>query len=176
MLDVLNGLTEVAADIGIEHRAGIGRMQLELAQQLKSQLTSLPDSQQRTLDLALAQANVAIGQWQPAAQLYEELLWKQPKDREVIAALARLYEECGTASCLEQSVKQWRTLEGLHRKGTVEWLETRYHLAWCNHRQGDDETARKLVGVTRVLYPKLGTPTLKARYEVLAAEIGGTSP
>ena len=173
-LDVLKGLTDVAAEIGIEHRAGIGRMQLELAGQLKEQLTSLPDDQQRTLDMALAEANVAVGQWQPAARLYEELLWKQPQDREVVAALAQLYEDCGTPSCLAQAAKQWEKLEGLQRKGTVEWLQSRYHLAWCSHRLGDDEAARKLVGVTRVLYPQLGTPSLKARYEALAADVGPT--
>jgi hypothetical protein len=89
----------------------------------------------------------------------------------VVGALARVYEDCGSLSCLRQALKQWKKLEALQRKGTIDWIETRYHLAWCSHRLGDDDTARKLVGVTRVLYPQLGTPALKQRFEALAAEL-----
>lgn len=171
MLEILNGLTEVAAEIALEHRTGIARMQLELADSLKARSSELSEDQQRLLDMSLAQAHAAIGQWQTAARLYEEMLWKQPRDREIVTALARLYVECGTESCLRQALKQWQTLESLQRKGSIEWLRTRYQLADCSHRLGDDETARKLIGVTRVLYPQLGTPALKARFEALAAEL-----
>jgi predicted Zn-dependent protease len=171
ILEILNGLTETAADLTLEHRTGIARMQLELAESLKARQAELSDDQQRLLDMSLAQGHAALGQWQTAARLYEEMLWKQPKDRQIVASLARLYEECGTDSCLQQALKQWQTLESLQRKGSLEWLKTRYRLALCSHRLGDDQTARKLIGVTRVLYPQLGSPSLKARFEALAAEL-----
>jgi hypothetical protein len=171
ILEILNGLTETAADLPLEHRTGIARMQLELAESLKARSSELTEDQQRLLDMSLAQGHAAVGQWQTAARLYEEMLWKQPKDREIVTALARLYEECGTESCLRQALKQWQTLESLQRKGSIEWLTTRYRLALCSHRLGDDQTAHKLIGVTRVLYPQLGTPSLKARFEALAAQL-----
>src|SRR5690606_16987436 len=171
MLEILNGLTEAATQISLEHRTGIARMQLELAESLKARQAELNEQQQRLLDMSLAQAHAAVGQGQTAARLYEEILWKQPKDRQLVTALAQVYEQCGSESCLRQALKQWQTLESLQRKGSIEWLTTRYHLAHCSHRVGDDEAARKLIGVTRVLYPQLGSPSLKSRYEGLAAEL-----
>ena len=171
LLDVLSGLSEIAGEMGIEHRQGLGRLQLQLAEQLKSQSATLSEGELRHLDMALAQAQAAVGQRQAAIKVYEELLWKQPHDQEVLQALATLYEECGTSGCLADAMKQWRALESLQRKGTVEWLLSRYHMAWCSHQLGDQEAARKLIGVTQVLYPKLGSPVLKAKFEALAREI-----
>src|SRR5690606_33726737 len=78
MLEILNGLTEAATQISLEHRTGIARMQLELAESLKARQAELNEQQQRLLDMSLAQAHAAVGQWQTAARLYEEMLWKQP--------------------------------------------------------------------------------------------------
>ena len=171
LLDVLSGLSNIAGEMGIEHRRDLGQLQLQLAEQLQSRQLPLTETEQRKLDLALAQAQTAVGQWQTAAKVYEELLWKQPNDREVLQALAALYEDCGTSSCLRQAMKQWQALESLQQKGTADWLLTRYHMAWCSHRLGQDDVARKLIGVTKVLYPKLGSASLKAKFDSLSQEI-----
>ncbi len=44
-------------------------------------------------------------------------------------------------------------------------------MAKLSHLLGDDATARKMIGLTQVLYPDLGTPALKAKYHELAAEL-----
>jgi tetratricopeptide (TPR) repeat protein len=172
LLAVLNDLTRVAEDLGIEHQSGLGRMQLDLARQIAARQSELSESDQRLLENATAQAHAALGQWKEAAEIYEAILWKQPADAAVRGELARLYEACGTPGCYREALKQWQALERLQRKGSVEWLETRYHLAWVHLRTGDDATARKLIEVTRLLYPQLGTPSLKAQYQALAAEMG----
>ena len=171
LLDILEGLSDVAATVGIEHRQDLGRLQLDLVKRLQQRPEALSDVQQRKLDSARAQAQVALGNWQTAAKIYEELLWKQPKDPVLLEALAALYEECGSNGCLREAIKRRQELESLQRKGSIEWLTSRYQMAWCSHQLGDDEAARKLIVVTRVLYPQLGSPALKARFERLLQQV-----
>ncbi|MEZ6054061.1 MAG: hypothetical protein R3C02_22135 [Planctomycetaceae bacterium] len=171
MLAVLNGLTGAAEQVAIHHRQAVSKLQLELSQKLEAKRDTLSVDTQIQLDESLAQSYAAIGQVPKAAALYEKLIWQQPKNLEIVKSLALLYESCGTPGCLRNALPQWEKLEHQQNKGTVDWLESRYHLAWCNHRLGDDETARKLVGVTQVLYPELGNPELKEKFRQLSSEL-----
>ena len=56
---------------------------------------------------------------------------------------------------------------GRHPKGSRDWLIARYELAACAVAMGEFDEARKLIGLTRVVYPELGGPDLKARYDAL---------
>ncbi|MCA9074182.1 MAG: hypothetical protein KDA93_04050 [Planctomycetaceae bacterium] len=171
MLEVLNGLTSAAEQVAIQHRQTVSQLQLDISQRLEQRRDSLPAEAQLQLDESLAQSYAAIGQVPKAASLYEKLIWQQPRNLSLVKSLATLYESCGSDSCLRNAIEQWKKLEQLQKKGTIDWLETRYHLAWCSHKLGDDETARKLIGVTRVLYPELGTQQLKLRFEKLSTEL-----
>ncbi len=170
-LDVLSGLSTAAEQVTLQHKRAVGELQLELSQSLDGRRETLTAKQQEKLDQSLAQAYEALGQYPKAAAVYEKLIWQHPRDARLIESLARLYETCGSASCLRNASKQWQALERLQRKGSPAWLESRFHMAWCSHQQGDDEAARKLIGVTRVLSPELGSPALKAKFDQLAAEL-----
>jgi tetratricopeptide (TPR) repeat protein len=171
VLDVLTGLSAAADQVAIERRQSVGQLQWELSQHLEEQRESLSAEQKLKLDECLARAHAALGRYPEAAALYQKLLWQRPDDQRLLEALARLYESCGSTSCLRNALTQWQALEHRQRKGTQEWLESRYHMAWCSHQVGDDEAARKLIGVTRLLYPELGSPELKRQFAELAAEL-----
>jgi tetratricopeptide (TPR) repeat protein len=175
MLDVLTELSAAAELVAVEHRPSVGQLQWELSQRLEEQRERLSAEQKLQLDECLARAHAALGRNSDAAAVYQKLLWQHPDDQRLIEALARLYESCGSTSCLRNALTQWQALEQRQRKGTPEWLESRYHMAWCSHRIGDDEAARKLIGVTRLLYPELGSPELKRRFGELAAAVSSRS-
>ncbi len=171
MLEVLNGLTSAAEHVAIQHRRVVSELQLEVSQQLEQQRESLTVDSQIHLDESLAQSYAAIGQVPKAAALYEKLIWQQPESTRLVRALAVLYESCGSPSCLRNALVHWEKLEHRQKKGTADWLDSRFHLAWCSHQLGDDETARKLIGVTTVLYPDMGSPLLKAKFAELSSEL-----
>ncbi len=171
MLNVLAGLTEVAERIELQHRQALAQMQLELSKDLEARRDQLDRQAQSQLDECLAEAYAAAGDTQAAAAVYEKILWQQPDDRGTLRALARLYGACATRECQRNALEIWTRLEKLSARGTQDWLEARYHMAECAHLAGDDETARKLIGLTRVLYPDLGTPLLKQQYEQLDAKL-----
>ncbi|MBX3440054.1 MAG: tetratricopeptide repeat protein, partial [Planctomycetaceae bacterium] len=179
LLTILSGLADAAQRVALEHRQTVGTLQLEVSQRLDEQRDAFTDEQKWKLDQSLAQAYAALGRNPQAAAVYEKMLWQRPQDVRVIESLARLYDACGTIGCLRNALKQWQALERLQRKGSPEWLESRYQLANCNHRLGDADAARKLIGVTRVLYPELGNPALKEKFDQLEAalrEQTGKSP
>ncbi|MGE0377349.1 MAG: hypothetical protein AB7Q45_18210 [Planctomycetaceae bacterium] len=169
LLDVLGGLTTAAGQVGLEHKQTVGTLQLEVSQSLDSRRETLSEEQRLKLDESLALAYAALGRMPQAAAVYEKLLWQQPGNARIIESLARLYESNGTISDVRNASKQWQALERLQRQGSPAWLESRYHLAWCSHRLGDDGAARKLIGVTRVLYPELGGVQLKEQFDKLEA-------
>ena len=52
-----------------------------------------------------------------------------------------------------------------------QWLDARYHLARCAFELKDYEECRKLLGVTKLLYPNLGNDEVRARFASLEAKL-----
>jgi hypothetical protein len=85
--------------------------------------------------------------------------------------VALLLERCGTKSCMRQATPKWRQLEAVEKPGTVPWLDARLHVIHTMYDSGDEAEAKKLFGVTRLLYPELGNDDLKDQYQKLQARM-----
>lgn len=167
VLAVLNGLTTAGDGLDEATRRSLADMQLKTAERLSSRRDALSDDQKRQLDLCVAQALVASHQPRKAAAAYETLVKKSPRDVGLRRAYAETLIAAGTREHLVKARSEWRTIEGALKPGEPAWLEARLNVASCALALGDAEECRKLLKVTRVLYPDLGGADLAEKFREL---------
>lgn len=164
ILRILDGLTRLAADTDAATKRDLGELQLRTAESLSARSEPLSDEAQTRLKYCLAEAYVATRQPQKAIEQYQQLLEQFPGDLQLIETTATLLTECGTDKCLATAGPYWRKLESAHTPGSVAWLNARYQVAWCKFAQKRYAECKKLLGVTRLLYPELGGDITKAKF------------
>ncbi|MDF1742117.1 MAG: tetratricopeptide repeat protein [Gimesia sp.] len=171
LLSVLNGISQINLDLTPEVRRELGMLQLKSAEKLASRRDSLKPQQANRLDLCLAEAYLAIDQPIRALEYYQTLLKHSPKDASLIRQVALLLERCGTKQCLQQASQKWQSLITAEKPGTLPWLDIRLHLIQTWFGSGNEAEAKKLLGVTRLLYPDLGNPDMKSRYDEMQSRL-----
>ncbi|REJ94219.1 MAG: hypothetical protein DWQ34_09075 [Planctomycetota bacterium] len=164
LLSVLNGLADVAESVGPERKRAMGRLQLNAAQRLDEHRDQLDAAEQRLLDDCLAQAYAALDRPNDALAVYERLLDASPGDRSLLRAAAELSGGMDGPEQLQTAKSYWRRLEASEKPGSGPWLDARWHVAETALRLGELEECRKLLQVTRLLYPDLGGPATAERY------------
>lgn len=171
MLGILLGLTEMSSKIDARHQVELGHLQLEAINQLTQSRAQLTKQQQKLLDDSHAEAFIAIGNLPEAANIYESLIEKSPRSERLMRKVIAVLMKRGKAEDLLKAREWWTKVERLHSAGSEAWIESRLEIARLDDRLGKTEDARKLLGITQALYPKLGTPELKQRFEELRAQL-----
>lgn len=171
VLSVLDGLMQVAKDSDSTTRRNLGQLQLQTALELHRRRDQLDPDEQKRLDHCRAQAYLATNKPQEALTIYNQMLSAQPKDSALQAEVANLLAETDDRQALSKAKQLWRTLEARSKPGSLPWLKRRYHVARCSWKLGQRDEARKLLGVTKLLYPELGNAELKLQYEQLQQEL-----
>lgn len=171
LLSGLNGVSQINLELTTAARRELGLLQLKSAEKLASRRDELNPRQIKRLDLCLAEAYLAIGQPMRALEYYQDLLKQSPGDRSLIKQVALLLEKCGTKECMRQAKKKWRQLEATEKAGSLTWLETRLHIIESSFQSGDEAEAKKLLGVTKLLYPELGNTEMQNRYREAEARL-----
>lgn len=164
LLQVLHGLTNVSSSVSGEDRAALGRLQLQAARKLVESGVSLSPAQERMLEEAMLQACVATGSVGEALSIYERLTTNghdlsllRPVTRAVHVIEAR-------PEILERLRNVWAAVEAREHKGTPIWFEARLEIARILAREGALADCRKLIGVTRLVYPELGGEPYKSQF------------
>ena len=67
--------------------------------------------------------------------------------------------------------KGWKKLETSSQAGSAEWLNARLHVAECTFALGQAKECRKLIELTRLLYPELGNSQIKSAFIRLEAQL-----
>jgi len=171
LLSVLNGISQINLDLTPAVRRELGMLQLKSAEKLVTRRSELKPQQANRLDLCLAEAYLAIDQPIRALEYYQALLKQSPNDTSLIKQVALLLERCGTKQCLQQASKKWQTLIATKKPGTLAWLDIRLHIIQTAFGSGNEAEAKKLLGVTKLLYPELGNAEMKSRYREAEARI-----
>src|SRR5262249_53009869 len=127
--------------------------------------------QQRRLDLSLAKAYLATAQPTKAVEVYRKLLEGSPRDIELARQLGKLLIAREELACRTLAKVCWQRVEGAYKQGTTEWLDARSRVIESCVRLNDYEQARKLLKVTKLLYPKLGGDELQTRFAELDAQL-----
>lgn len=170
-LAVLDGLSDIATAAQPERRATLGDLQLKAAEEVQKRRAELSPAGEQRLDDCLAQALVAAGRPLDAVRAYRRLLERAPQDRELLARAARGIAELGAPDAVREAKSLWRRLETLEARGSTAWLAARLEVARCCQQLGELDECRKLLAVTRVLYPDLGGPDLKPQFDQLEAAV-----
>ncbi|MFH1266313.1 MAG: CDC27 family protein, partial [Planctomycetota bacterium] len=171
VLGVLDGLMQLAKHTDEVTQRSLGELQLQAAQGLNQRRSEMNADERNRLDHCWAQAYVATGQPRRAIGVYEALVEQSPRDKRLRRTLAELLMRRGTAEFLKKAKSSWRKLETLEKAGSPQWLDTRYHFARCAFDLQEYEECRKLLGVTKLLYPDLGTGELRARFKKLENDL-----
>src|SRR5262249_22791565 len=110
LLRILDGLAPLHSDERGDPFRELGELQLEAALKLDEHRAELSKADQRRLDECLARGHFAAGQPQRGFEIYDSLLKKSPRDRDLLLAYAGLLAQCGSIACLTQAVLVWRKL------------------------------------------------------------------
>lgn len=173
LLGILIGLTELTSKIDPQQQRELGRMQQVAVTELQRHRSNLTPQQQSLLDLSRAQAYIATGDLPEAADVYESLIRQSPRDRRLIRQVIAVYRQRGQTDDLEKARQWWVRLEQLENPGSANWVEARLNIADLLVTLGRKDEARKLLGVTRTLYPALATPELKAQGDAIWKRLDG---
>jgi tetratricopeptide (TPR) repeat protein len=171
VLGVLDGLADAATRVDPVARRGLGELQLKAAEEIADKRASLGPADAIRLNRCLAEAYLATGQPTKAIEAYESLLKSGQRTRTMLRTVANLLLQCGTDACLTRALGYFRQIEAQEKKGSPEWLRASYDIALCCFKLKQFDESRKIVRVTRVLYPELGGGDLKKKFEQLERDL-----
>jgi tetratricopeptide (TPR) repeat protein len=171
-LAVLDGLSEIAESAQSDRRKTLGKLQLAAAEEVQRRRSELTADGEQRLDACLAQAYAAVGRPNDAAQVYRRLLERAPKDRALLSRAATGIGGLGTVDAAREAKALWRRLENIENAGSAGWLSARLEVIRCCRQLKEIDECRKLLRVTRLLYPELGGAALKQQFDELEASLG----
>ena len=170
-LTVLDGLAEVARNSRPDQRIMLGKLQVQAAEEVQRRGDELTPRQSQRLAGCLAEAYASVGRPDDAVQTFRRMLEVAPADKGLIARAAGGIAAIGSPASVREAKTLWRRVEKLEAPGSAEWLSARLEVARCCRQLEQIEEFRKLLGVTRVLYPELGGPELKRQFDELEASL-----
>jgi tetratricopeptide (TPR) repeat protein len=171
VLSIVHGLSRLSVPSNSTTKPQLGRLQLRLTQLLNERRNTMSQPEQERFDFYRAQAYVFVGQTDVAVELYDMQLAKSPRDKRLLVSAARSLGSFDAKPCLEKSKTYWRRAESLEHPGSGEWLVARYHVVRCCLKLKQIEECASLLRATRLLYPEMGGPELKARFDELESQL-----
>ena len=168
-LDVIDGLSKLAEQQNDILAFELGLLQIKALDLLQAKGTANVDA--RRLDLMRARALMTTAKYVDAIELLKKVLKQSPKDQSVLKQLAHAWEGTGKTPSLTQAVGIWKRIESMNKPGSAAWCESRYHVARLSLKLGQTDEAKKLLTVTRLLYPKLGSPEIRDRFSELSKQL-----
>jgi hypothetical protein len=171
LLAVLGGLGEVALRIAPERRRALGEVQVRAAERLREHRAALDAAGARRVDECLAEAYAIVGRPNDALSVYEPLLAQAPRDKRLLRAAAVLLSSLDKPERLEKARSCWRQLEKLEEHGSPAWFDARYEVAAVTLKLREAPEFRRLMSITRELYPELGGPELKQKFARLESQV-----
>jgi len=175
LLSILSSLTDLTSRIDAENLQELGALQRMTVEQIAAQRNEMSAEQKLLLDQASIQASIALQDWSAAIRTLEDLLAVHPQETSLLRQVIDLSLKRGLPPDLMRAKESWIQLEKLERKGSPSWIEARINIAELQFQSGDVSAAKKLLGVTRTLYPQLGSPELKQRGERLWKQLNTPS-
>ncbi len=146
-------------------------LQLRAIEQLSKHRQALTREEQDQLDQSVGRAYLASGQITKALEVYGRLATAAVKDANRQREIATLLSEFEPKECATLARQCWRRVESLTKQGTPEWLTARLGVINTSIKLNELPEARKLLAVTTLLYPELGGPDLKARFNVTKQQL-----
>lgn len=166
---MLEGLARIATNATGDTAAAIATIQIDAARQLRSRSQDLDAASERRLDLLLAGALSRVGRDDDAETLFRALAKANPDQGDVQEEFTRWLSSRGDEESMREALMRWGEIERRSRPSTDRWYRARFGQAETMYRLGDKTGALRLIKAMQTLFPKLGGPELKARFEELLA-------
>jgi hypothetical protein len=167
MLEVLEGLSQVAARSRQDSRPQIAGVQLAAIARLASIRSRLAADQQRSLDRIEAEALAAAGRRDEALSKYAGLVRQNPSDGALHRGYAGLLLASQDPADLTQALAQWRIVASRTRPRTPAWYEAKYSVAQAQYKLGDSAGAATLLKYLLETPPGLEGSEWEAAYVAL---------
>lgn len=163
LLRIVEGLFAVPKDLRSATKRDLDELRLQAVENLARHREQLAAPEQRRLDLCLVQAYLDTGQFRKAIERHDTLAAQSARDPALLQRLAEIVSACDRPECREKAQMTWRKLEGALTAGSAEWFHARYQVALLAVELGRLDECRKLIGVTKLLYPELGGEEMRGK-------------
>ncbi len=167
----IDRLTQLAVTTPRNQRIRIALMQLRAAEQIASQRSQLSPVECDQLDRSLVQASLAASQFPKAVEVGRQLAEHGEKNLDTQRSLANLFSDVIDRDSNLLAKQCWRRVESQTKAGSAEWLTARAGILENCVRLKQFDEGRKLLQVTKVLYPDLGGDLLTTRFEAVDKEL-----
>jgi len=164
MLDVLDGLSQLAARGSDRSRAEIAGVQLAAVAALSASREQRAGAEQLALDRVHAEALAAAGRREEALVAYARLARENPESGAVQVGYAALLLSSNDPAQLKQSLEQWRIVASHSQPRTGRWYRAKYSVALAQYKLGDRAGAAKLLRFLLETPPGLKGHEWEARY------------
>ena len=171
MLDIVEKLTWFLAATADEERQRIASFQRLVIQQLNRRRDELSAEQSQLLDQSLISTYAATGEIGKTVELAKRLSVQFAKDADKQRELAQLLSEIPKPEAVSLTKQCWRRVESLTKPGSLDWLTARKEVLRACVRLDQFDEARKLIQLTKVLYPDLGGEPLKAQFGAIERDL-----
>lgn len=171
LLSVIVGLDQFASVKPAPERARIADLQVKVAERLGQHREELSLVQRSHLDQSLARAFITTHQTVKALEILKRLADSSTKDLDKQRELAKQLSEMTDQGAITLGRQCWRRVEALTKPGSLEWLSARLGALQATVQLNQAEEARKLLQVTKVLYPDLGGEPFAKQFEAVEREL-----
>ena len=177
LLSIVERLAPFVSSENRQRQVQYVNLQLLAIETLSKHREALSHDELNQLDQSLARAYLASGQITKAVEIYQRQATAAPKDANRQREIAVLLAEHPQRECVVVARQCWRQVESLTKQGSPEWLTARLGVITTGIQLDQAAESRKLLGVTKLLYPELGGAELKSRFLAAEQKLGlGKSP
>jgi outer membrane protein assembly factor BamD (BamD/ComL family) len=164
LLRIVEGLFAVPRESRSTVQRDLAELRLEAAENLARVRKQLAVPEQRRLDLCLVQAYLDTGQFRKAIEQHETFAAQIGRDPTLLRRLTEVLSTCDRPECRAKAQSTWRKLEVALTPGSSDWFDARYHVAALALELDQRDECRKLIGVTKLLYPEMGGDASRAKF------------
>lgn len=172
LLVIVDRLAPFVASRNRQRQVQYASLQLRAVEQLAKHRAGLSRAELDQVDQSLGRAFLASGQITKALEIYERQATESAKDAERQREIATLLSEFEPRECAVLAKQCWRRAEALTKQGSPAWLTARLGVISTSIQLDELPEARKLLALTRLLYPELGGAELKARFDAVEQKLG----
>ena len=171
LLSIMDSLNLFVSTKNKTAQSKLSSLQLKVAEKLMAQKGQLSEAQLTHLHQNLIEIYMSNGQVDKAVETIKRIAESSPKDADKQRQLALRLEEMKSPPAMTLAKQCWRRVESIAKPGSTEWLSARLAVIRACVRLNQWEEGRKLMQVTKVLYPGLGGDPLVALFEEVEKEL-----
>ena len=166
LLGIVKGLDRVGSSAKPELRKALGNLQLRVLVPVQARRDQLTPLQATNLDRAFAAASLAAGRNEQAIFSLQQAAERHRRNKRELHNIAELLDQTPQNPAVADLGRVvWQRIERLNQPASPEWWQARLEVIRRLAAAGQTAEAKKLMRVTRLLYPDPGGAALRKQFE-----------